>query len=118
MPKFLRRWLYTLFLWPSLKDSNTDPSTTHNTMNPEMPHTPNIKALTHRVKRPFVMLRVHVGELGHVKAVTVRMSCGSPTVDQMAIKEVQGKVFPTPRVGHKAVAQWHNMRWEVPDQLK
>lgn len=110
MPKFLRRWLYKLFLWPTFKDSIP--------MSPETPLTPDIKALTHRVKRPFVMLRVHVGEHGHVKAVTVRMSCGSPSVDQMAVKEVQGKVFPTPRVGHKAVAQWHNMRWEVPGHLK
>ncbi len=70
------------------------------------------------VKRPCVILRVHVGEGGHVKAVTIRIGCGDTAVDQRAVAEVWAKVFPVPRVGRKAVAQWHVMRWEVPPDLR
>jgi len=67
-----------------------------------------------RPTRPFVILRVHIGELGHVKTVLLKISCGDPLLDQQAQRELYAMVFPVPRVGRKAVAQWHVMRWEVP----
>ncbi|WP_133619374.1 energy transducer TonB [Hydromonas duriensis] len=94
----LRKLLYFLFKHPSMKpmDEKTTPR---------------------RLKRSFVMMRVHVGENGFVKTVTIQMSCGDKSIDQMAIAEIKGRQFAQPRVGHKAVAQWHNMRWEVPSNL-
>lgn len=97
----IRKLLYFLFKLPSMKPESG---------------TPNIA--TRPLKRNFVMLRVHVGEGGHVKDATIRMSCGNPAVDKMALNEIRGKVFAQPRVGHKAVAQWHNMRWQVPEHLR
>lgn len=49
-----------------------------------------------RLKRHFVMLHARVGENGQVK----------------------NQQFAQPRVGHKAVAEWRNMRWEVPVHLR
>lgn len=101
----LSRLLYKVTLHPALRDDSSDDSAT--------PQSPT-DAPTYRVRRNFVGLRVHVGELGAVKAVTVRFSCGDPAVDKMAVIEVKSKIFPQPRIGHKAVAQWHNMKWDVP----
>lgn len=71
-----------------------------------------------RMAGPFVILRVHIGELGHVKATTIKISCGNPDIDRRAAAELCNTVFPAPRVGRKAVAQWHMMRWKVPPELR
>lgn len=96
-----RKILYALFKHPDMKPESNNP-----VIQPK------------RLKRHFVMMRVHVGENGLVKTVTIKMSCGDPSIDQMAITEVKSHQFAQPRVGHKAVAQWHNMRWEVPQHLR
>lgn len=101
MTPTLRKLLYFLFKLPSMKPENTS-------ANPQ----------TRPLKRNFVMMRVHVGEGGNVKDATIRMSCGNPAIDKMALADIRGKIFAQPRVGHKAVAQWHNMRWQVPENLR
>lgn len=101
LPSIVRRWLYAVLLWPLPKDSDA-----------AMPDKP-IRAV-----RPFVILRVHIGELGHVKSAIIKISCGNAEIDQRAATELANTVFPAPRVGHKAVAQWHVMRWEVPGELR
>lgn len=78
--------------------------------------TPSAKTV--RIAGPFVILRVHIGERGHVKATTIKISCGKPHIDLRAVTELSNTVFPVPRVGRKAVAQWHVMRWEVPPELQ
>ena len=94
-----QKLLYFLFKLPSMKPETT-------------------ATAPRRLKRHFVMLRAHVGENGQVKTVSVTMSCGDKQIDQMASLEVKNQQFAQPRVGHKAVAEWRNMRWEVPVHLR
>lgn len=98
MPPFFQKVLYFLFKLPSMKPESTETT-------------------VRRLKRNFVMMRVHVGENGLVKAVSITMSCGDKKIDQMAIEVVRNQQFAQPRIGHKAVAEWRNMRWEVPSHL-
>lgn len=98
----LKKLLHQVTLHPALRDAD------------DAPQTAAVAAKVHRVRRNFVGLRVHIGELGAVKTVSVRITCGDPAVDKMAVADVKSKVFPQPRIGHKAVAQWHNMKWDVP----
>lgn len=113
MPSAVRRWLHALFLWPpsphsdaAMTDASPSALTPASAPNPA------------RAIRAFVILRVHIGELGHVKSAIVKISCGNAEIDRRAATELSNTVFPTPRVGHKAVAQWHVMRWEVPADLR
>ena len=101
MPAIIRRILYVLFRLPSMK-----PNHLKNESKP--------RAYT----RPYVMLRAHIGPLGNVLEVNVRMSSGNKTFDLMAINEVKATPFPIPRKGHKASAQWRNLRWDVPANLR
>ncbi|WP_041949784.1 hypothetical protein [Verminephrobacter eiseniae] len=61
-----------------------------------------------------MILYVQIGELGHVKIANVKISCGDAKLDQQAVRETKAQVHPVPRVGRKAVARWHMIRWEVP----
>jgi TonB family protein len=69
-------------------------------------------------QRAYVMLRAHIGPLGNVLEVNVRVSSGNAEFDLMAINEVRATPFPIPRKGHKASAQWRNLRWDVPEHLR
>jgi TonB family protein len=81
-------------------------------------HRPAHLKTTSRLKRNFVLMRIHVGENGQVRDIVIKMSCGNPQLDQMAIQEGAKLLFAQPRVGRNAMAKWHNMRWEVPKNLR
>ncbi|MCW5231352.1 energy transducer TonB [Verminephrobacter eiseniae] len=101
MPRWLRRLLYAVFLWPSLKDAEPAPCLQRPRRNG-------------RVVRCYVILYVQIGELGHVKIANVKISCGDAKLDRQAVRETKAQAHPVPRVGRKAVARWHMIRWEVP----
>ena len=103
MPSWLRRCLHALLMWPLPEQPDA-----------AMTDDAGPAAKPVRATRRFVILRVHIGELGHVKTVLLKISCGDASLDQQAQRELGAMVFPVPRVGRKAVAQWHVMRWDVP----
>jgi len=92
MPRWLRRLLYAVFLWPSLKDAEPAPCLQRPRRNG-------------RVVRCYVILYVQIGELGHVKIANVKISCGDAKLDQQAVRETKAQVHPVPRVGRKVVAR-------------
>ncbi|MCR6481034.1 hypothetical protein NU688_33090 [Variovorax sp. ZS18.2.2] len=105
MPRWLRRLLYAVLLWPSLRGA--EPAPREQRRRPDG-----------RVVRRFVILYVQIGELGHVKIANVKISCGDAALDQQAVLETKAQVHPVPRVGRKAVARWHMIRWEVPQDRR
>lgn len=71
---------------------------------------------TLRAKRPFAVVHIQIGEQGQVRFARLKMSCGNAELDARAVAELQAQAFPVPRVGRKAVAQWHMVRWAVPPE--
>ncbi|MBS0430064.1 MAG: hypothetical protein JSR41_22490 [Proteobacteria bacterium] len=69
-----------------------------------------------RAKRPFAIVHIQIGEQGKVRFARIKMSCGHPELDLRAVRELMAQTFAVPRVGRKAVAQWHMVRWAVPPE--
>lgn len=69
-----------------------------------------------QARRPFAVVHIQIGEQGQVRFARLKMSCGNAELDRRAVAELQAQAFPVPRVGRKAVARWHMVRWAVPPE--
>lgn len=105
MRTLLKKFLYLVFKHPVMKPTTDSSLTSSNTVE-------------RSYKRPFVMLRAHIGPIGNVLEVTIKLSSGNPIFDQMAIDEVKATPFASPKKGHKMAACWRNLRWDLPQHLR
>lgn len=69
-----------------------------------------------KAKRAFAIVHIQIGEQGLVRIARLKMSCGNAELDRRAVAELHAQAFPVPRVGRKAVARWHMVRWAVPPE--
>ncbi|PLZ04336.1 hypothetical protein CY652_01300 [Burkholderia sp. WAC0059] len=60
-----------------------------------------------------VLVRILLDDAGRVQGVQLKRSCGDPSLDALALAELQNGRYPVNHLGSKTSRRWHDVAYTV-----